>query len=97
MANPIKVTIDPNDLHDLSYETSIVFDASGFTLDGLLEGLCIDIDNGRVQIRWGEGFGDYFVPWRPPFAPLSFVFLDREYVFCLEGQQNLPARRVQVE
>ena len=97
MAKPIIVELDEADLEDLSCTTSIVFDASGYPLDDLLEGLCIDVNNGKVQIRWGQGFGDHFLPWRPPFNPVSFSVYGREYVFCLDGQQEQPATRVTIQ
>jgi hypothetical protein len=52
--------------------SSIVFDTSGAPLDDILEGLCIDVGEGKATIRWGKGFGDHFVPWRIPFSDVEF-------------------------
>lgn len=91
MASAIVISIAKTDLIDLSRTTSIVFDEIGSPLDDYLEGLCVDIEKGRVQIRWGEKYGDFFVKWRPPFTPIEFVAFERLYKFCLEGQEDLPS------
>lgn len=95
--NEIVISIDPGDLQDLSCTISIVFDATGRPLDAYLDGFCVDIEKGCVQLRWGKGFGDYFVPWRPPFQPLRFVAYGRSYKVCLRGQEAVIATDVDVE
>ena len=93
---PIVISIGPDDLSDLEWTTSIVFDSAGSPLDDYLKGLCVDIENGRVQVRWGEGYGDYFVKWPPPFSPIQFEAFGRSHQFCLEGQEDLPAEVAEV-
>ena len=95
--NDIVIIIDPADLRDLNGTTSIVFDSLGRPLDEYLDGLCVDIDQGRVCIRWGEGFGDFFVPWRSPFKPIRFVAYEHAYTVCLHGQEAEQATEVDVE
>lgn len=97
MKKTIVIEIDPSNLDDLSGTTSIVFDAIGRPLDDWLSGLCIDIDKGRVQVRGGKGYGDYFIRWQPPFTPIIFERFGRKYLFCLKGEQGEPAEEVDVD
>ena len=87
----ITICVDHEDLNDLARVTSIVFDAHGHPLDDWLDGLCLDIDSGRVRIRWGKHWGDHFVVWKPPFDPVAFDFDGRCYKFCLKGAESLPS------
>ena len=55
--------------------TSIVHDAGGASFGDRLGGLCIDVGQGRVTIRWGKEFGEHSVPWKIPYEDIQFSAL----------------------